>query len=78
MQEIQDQSLDQEDFSCCRETKSMDHSYGACALEPGSHNYRAHGLRMLRPVCLEPGLSNKGSHGNKSVNPLATTREKPT
>ena len=35
-------------------------------------------LQMLRPVCLEPGLSNKRSHGNKSVNPLATTREKPT
>ena len=78
MQETQDQSLDQEDCSYCRETKPVGHNYWACALDAGSHNYGAYVLQMLKPVSLELVLSNKRSHGNKSVNLLATAREKPT
>ena len=31
-------------------TKPMHHSYWACALEPGNHNYEAHVLQLLKPV----------------------------
>ena len=30
-----------EDTTCCRAAKPVHHNYWACALEPGSHNYRA-------------------------------------
>ena len=71
-----------EDPTCQGATKSMWHNYWACALEPGSRNYRAHTMQLLKPLHLEPVLRNKRSHGNeKPIHcneeqpPLATTRE---
>ena len=51
MQETQVWSLVWEDPTCSGATKPMCHNYGACALEPGSHNYWAHMLQLLKPVC---------------------------
>ena len=38
-----------EDPTCGRATKPVCHNYGACAPEPGSHNYRTHTLQLLKP-----------------------------
>ena len=35
-------------------TKLVSHSYGACALEPGSHGYGAQGPRLLKAMCPRP------------------------
>ena len=45
-----DSSLIQEDPIGRGATKPMHHSYWACALEPGSRNYEAHVLQLLKPV----------------------------
>ena len=39
-----------EDPTCCRATKLVHHNYWTCALEPASHNYRAHVPQLLKPV----------------------------
>ena len=39
MQGTRVQALVQEDPTCCGATKPVHHNYGACALEPASHNY---------------------------------------
>ena len=58
-------ALVQEDPTCRRATKPVRHSYWACALEPVSHNYRAHMPQLLKPTHLEPVLCNKTSHHNE-------------
>ena len=47
------QFLVQEDFTCIRATKPMNHHYGACKLQ------------LLKPTGLEPMLYNKRSHQNE-------------
>ena len=39
MQETWVRSLVQEDLTCCRATKPVDHNYWACAPGPGSHSH---------------------------------------
>ena len=51
MQEMQVQSLIQEDLTCSRATKPVGHSYWARALEPGSHNCWALMSQLLKPSC---------------------------
>ena len=60
MQETQDQSLIQEDPTCCRATKLVHYNYWACALESWNHNY-------LGSWTLEPVLHNKRSHRNETL-----------
>ena len=50
-QEMQVQSLVQEDPTCWAATKPVHHSYWECAPEPRSHNYWAHELQLLKPSC---------------------------
>ena len=59
------QALVREDPTCCRATKSVCHSYWACALEPMSHNYWAHVPQLLKPMHLKLVLRNKRSHHNE-------------
>ena len=59
------QALVREDPTCRGGTKSVCHNYWVCALEPASHNYRAHVPQLLKPTCLEPMLGNKRSHCNE-------------
>ena len=66
------QTLVQEDFTCSGATKPM------------CHNYRAHVLQLLKPMCPEPVLLNERSHCNEKPvhcneeEPLLTaTRESP-
>ena len=54
MQETQVWSLIQEDDTYLGWTKPMHHNYWTCALEPGSWNYRALQLQLLKPIALEP------------------------
>ena len=42
-------ALVREDATCHRATKPVRHKYRACALEPASHNYRAHEPQLLSP-----------------------------
>ena len=65
MQGTRVRALVQEDPTCRGATKPMRHTYGACALEPTSHNYWAHVPQLLKPVHLEPVLGNKRSHRNE-------------
>ena len=58
-------ALVREHPTCCRETKPVCHNYGACALEPMSHNYWAREPQLLKPVRLEPVLRNRRSHRNE-------------
>ena len=58
MQETRDQSLVQEDPTCCVATKSVCRSFWARALEPGSCNHRS-------PHALENTLCNNRSHCNE-------------
>ena len=43
--------LIQGDPACYGETRPSHHSYWACALDPGSCNYWAHGPQLLKPTC---------------------------
>ena len=52
----------QEDPTCYRAATPLGHNYGACTLEPGSCNYTAHVLQLLKPRALGPVLHNKRSH----------------
>ena len=81
-QGIRVRALVREDPTCRRATKPVHHSYWACALEPVSHNYRAHVPQLLKPTHLEPMLCNKRSHHNekpahcnKELPLLSATRE---
>ena len=47
-------SLVREDATCRRATKAVYHNYGACALEPTSHNYWAHTPRAQAPQQEKP------------------------
>ena len=58
-------ALVQEDPTCRGATKPMRHNYGACALEPVSHNYWARVPQLLKSASLEPVLHSKGSHRNE-------------
>ena len=69
-------ALVQEDPTHRRATKPVRHNYWACALEPASHNYRAHVPQLLKPTRLEPVLCNKRSHHNKKS--THRSEEKPT
>ena len=40
-----------QDPTCHGATKPVHHNYWACAPEPGSGNYWAHVLRLLKPAC---------------------------
>ena len=40
-----------EDLTYCGSTKPMHRNFWACALEPGSCNYWAHVLQLLKPAC---------------------------
>ena len=68
MQETQVWSLIQEDFTCIKATKPAHYNYWACILEPGSQNYWAQELKLLKPERLEIVLRTKRSR----------CREKPT
>ena len=59
------QSLVQKDSTCFRSTKPMHHNYWACTQQPGSCNYWAHVLQLLKASCLEPVLCNKRNHCNE-------------
>ena len=65
MQGTRVQDLVQEDPTCRGATKPVRHNYWAWALEPASHNYRAHVPQLLKPTRLEPVLRNKRSHDNE-------------
>ena len=72
MQGIQVRALVREDPTCRGATK------------PVRHNYWAHMLQLLKPVCLEPVLCNKRNHRNEKPThrneewpPLTATRESP-
>ena len=56
------QALVREDPTCHGATKPVRHNYGACNLEPASHNYWARVPQLLKPERLEPVLCNKRSH----------------
>ena len=58
-------ALVQEDPTCGGATKSVCHSYWACALEPESHDYWARVLQLPKPARLEPVLRNKRSPRNE-------------
>ena len=51
MQETRVWSLIFEDQTCHEATKPMWYNCWACAPEPGGHNYWAHMLQLLKPVC---------------------------
>ena len=51
MQETRVRSLVWEDSTCWGATKLMCHNFRACVLEPGSCNYRAFVLPLLKPAC---------------------------
>ena len=51
MQGTQVRLLVREDFICCGATEPVCHNFRVCALEPTSHNYWAHVLQLLKPVC---------------------------
>ena len=59
--------LIQEDSTSLRATKSMHHTYWACDLEPGSCNYQARMLQILKSVCLETVLNKRSHFNDKSV-----------
>ena len=61
MQETQVWSLIQEDFICIKATKPAHCNYWAYILEPGSHNYWARELELLKPEFLEIVLGTKRS-----------------
>ena len=63
MQGTRVQALVWEDPTCCRATKPVHHSYGACALQPTSHSYWAH-VPQLKPALR-----------NEEYPPLAANRE---
>ena len=65
MQGTRVRALVREDPTCCGAAKPVLQNYGACALEPASHNYGAHVPQLLKPVRLEPMLRNKRSHRNE-------------
>ena len=50
MQDTRIQSLIWEDPTCHRATKFVCHSYWVWVREPGSGNYWAHGLQVLKPT----------------------------
>ena len=83
MQGTRVQALIREDPTCHGATKPVSHNYWACALEPTSHNYRAHVPQLLKPAQLEPMLCNKRSHHEKPTHcneewpRLTATRESP-
>ena len=58
-------SLVWEDPTCHGPAKTEHHSYWVSTLEPWSHNYWAHTLWLLNPMCLEPVLCNKRNHRNE-------------
>ena len=68
-------SLVREDPTCRGATKPVCHNYGACALEPMSHNYWAHVPQLLKPAHLEPVLHDKRSHRNEK--PVHCNEEQP-
>ena len=47
-------ALVREDLTCHGATKPVRHNYGACALEPVSHNYWAHVPRACAPQQEKP------------------------
>ena len=49
-----------EDPTCRRAAEPMHLNYWACALELGSHNYRAHVLQLLKPACPRTHALQKG------------------
>ena len=65
MQGTRVRALVREDPTRRRATKPVRHNYGACALEPASHNYWAHEPQLLKPALLEPVLRNKRGHRNE-------------
>ena len=51
IQETWVQSLIQEDPRCSGANKPVHHSYWACTLETGNHNYWAHMPQLLKSMC---------------------------
>ena len=62
VQETWVRSLGQEDATCHRATKAVNHNYWAHALEPSDHKCWAYVPQLLKPTCLEPELLSKRSH----------------
>ena len=54
-----------EDPTCCEATKSVQHSYWDCVLEPENHNYLANLLQLLKPTPPCPRACNKRNHHNE-------------
>ena len=76
-------ALVREDPTCHRASKPVRHNYWACALEPASHDYRAHVPQLLKPMCLEPVLCNKkppqwGAHAPQLGRKPVRSNEDPT
>ena len=57
------------------QTKPMGHSYWACALKPGNHNYWTYVSQLLKPHALEPMFHNRRSHCSEKL--CTTIREQP-
>ena len=72
MQETWVWFLIREDLMCHGAAKRMCHSYWACALKPGNHNYWSPYACNKRSHCNE-----KPAHCNEEYPLLATTRESP-
>ena len=72
------QTLVWEDPTCHGAVKPASHNYGACALEPGTRNCRAHVLQWLKPLHPRAHLPlRRPSTTTREWPLLAATRERP-
>ena len=68
MQGTRVRALVREDPTCREATKSVRHSYWACALELACHNDGAQVLQLLKPACLEPNAPQQEKPPQLNVN----------